>query len=231
MRDFGDQAFVARGPSIFGQIARVVPAAQNPRNAFQHLVTRKRVTLDRKSPVLRYHGGLTVWFTGLSSAGKTTLCQITHRRLAAIGFRAEMLDGDEMRSHLCRDLGFSKQDRDENVRRIASVAKCVVEYNTIALVAAISPYRVLRDEIRTSLGSFMEVYVNAPVSVCERREVKGLYQKARAGLIQQFTGIDAPYEPPTLPDVECQTDKESVRTSVEKVLREILKRVLVSSAG
>ena|ERR1051326_3347366 len=171
---------------------------------------------DRSRP-----SGLTIWFTGLSSSGKTTLSRAVYEHLQARYQRVELLDGDDMRQHLCRDLGFSKPDRDENIRRIGFVAELLTRNGVIVVVAAISPYRAARDEIRKRLGNFIEVYVNAPLATCEKRDVKGLYRKARSGEIVGFTGIDDPYEPPASPEVECHTDREPVFESVEKVLRAI----------
>ena len=163
--------------------------------------------------------GLTVWFTGLSSAGKTTVSRAVYERLWARGYQVELLDGDEVRRHLCKDLGFSRQDRDENIRRIAFVAELLTRNGVIVLVSAISPYRAARDEARQRIGSFVEVFVNAPLAVCEQRDTKGLYRKARAGEIAGFTGIDDPYEPPVAPEVRCDTGEETVAESVAKVIR------------
>jgi adenylyl-sulfate kinase len=171
------------------------------------------------------HPGLTVWFTGLSSSGKTTLSQAVYRQLAATGHRVELLDGDEVRLFLSRGLGFSKQDRDENIRRIGYVAELLTRHNVITLVSAISPYRDARDAVRARIPAFLEVYVNASIEECERRDVKGLYKKARAGEIKAFTGISDPYEPPKAPELECRTDLESVSESVDKVVRAIGSRI------
>lgn len=162
--------------------------------------------------------GITVWFTGLSGAGKTTLARAVYDELQKRGQRVEILDGDVVRQYLTKGLGFSKEDRDENIRRIGFVAHLLTRNGVIALVAAISPYRATREEVRRKIGDFIEVYVNAPLEVCEQRDVKGLYQKARAGEIKHFTGIDDPYEPPLNPEVECRTDLERVEESVAKVL-------------
>ena len=185
---------------------------------------------QRRQPVSRgkAHRGLTVWFTGLSSAGKTTLSHAVYERVWAAGRKVEFLDGDVVRQHLCKDLGFSKQDRDENIRRIGFVADLLTKNGVIVLVSAISPYRALRDEQRDRIGDFVEVYVNAPLDVCERRDVKGLYRKARAGELRGFTGIDDPYEPPLNPEVECLTDRESLAESAAKVLQ-LLEQRLASS--
>ncbi|MDP2996221.1 MAG: adenylyl-sulfate kinase [Bryobacterales bacterium] len=163
--------------------------------------------------------GLTVWFTGLSGAGKTTLSQALERRLAAGGYPVESLDGDVVRQRLSKGLGFSKADRDENIRRIGFVAELLTRHGVVVLVSAISPYREIRDEVRRQIGRFVEVYVNAPLEICEQRDQKGLYKRARAGELRGFTGIDDPYEPPLNPEVECHTDLETVERSAAKVWR------------
>jgi adenylylsulfate kinase len=162
--------------------------------------------------------GLTVWFTGLSASGKTTISQALEGVLRGRGYKVESLDGDLVRQNLTRGLGFSKADRDENIRRIGFVAHLLSRNGVIVLVSAISPYREIRDEVRARIGDFVEVFVNAPVEVCEQRDPKGLYRKARAGEIKGFTGIDDPYEPPLSPEVECLTAVETVEQSLAKVL-------------
>lgn len=142
------------------------------------------------------HKGVTIWFTGLSGAGKTTISREVEARLRAQGYKVEVLDGDVVRTHLTKGLGYTKEDRDENIRRIGFVAHLLTRNGVIVIVSAISPYRAIREEIRAKIGNFVEVYVNAPLEVCEARDVKGLYKKARAGEIKMFTGIDDPYEPP-----------------------------------
>jgi adenylylsulfate kinase len=174
--------------------------------------------------------GVTVWFTGLSGAGKTTICQEVERVLRARGRKVEVLDGDVVRRSLTKGLGFSKADRDENIRRIGFVAHLLTRNGVIVLVAAISPYREIRDECRAGIGDFIEVWVNAPLEVCEQRDDKGLYRKARAGEIKGFTGIDDPYEPPLAAEVECRTDVESVEASAAKVLRALEGRGYVEGA-
>ena len=172
------------------------------------------------------HGGVVVWFTGLSSAGKTTLGVEVHKRLSALGCRVEHLDGDVVRLGISKGLGFSKEDRDENIRRIGAAAEALTQQGAIVLVSAISPSSTTRDEVRARIGDgFIEVFVNAPLDVCEARDVKGLYRKARAGLIRDFTGLDAPYERPGNPEVECRTDVESVAASAEKVM-DVVRRFL-----
>jgi len=164
---------------------------------------------------------MVVWFTGLSSAGKTTIAEGVEKELSQAGVIVQVLDGDQMRRSLCRDLGFSDEDRIENIRRIGVVASLLERNGIIVLVAAISPFRLGRDEVRKLCGTFIEVYVNAPLNVCEQRDKKGLYVRARRGEIASVSGIDSPYEEPLEPDVECLTDREDVVTSVSKVLRAI----------
>jgi adenylyl-sulfate kinase len=168
-----------------------------------------------------YSTGLTVWFTGLSGAGKTTICSSVYTELLALGFRVEVLDGDVIRRKLNSDLGFSQKDRDENVRRIAFVAQLLATHGVIVLVAAISPYREVREEIRRDNPNFIEVYVNAPLEICEQRDPKGLYKRARNKEIEKFTGIDDPYQPPLVPEVECRTDRETVKASSARVVSAI----------
>jgi adenylyl-sulfate kinase len=162
--------------------------------------------------------GIVLWLTGLSSAGKTTIGQALRDRLRGIGRRVEMLDGDMVRQRLCKDLGFSREDRDENIRRIGFVAELLARNGVLVVVSAISPYRDTRDEVRRLIPGFTEVYVNAPLEVCELRDVKGLYRKARAGALEGFTGVSDPYEPPLSPEIECRTDRETVEESVQKIL-------------
>jgi len=163
--------------------------------------------------------GVTVWFTGLSSSGKTTLSHAVYERLWAKGHKIEILDGDVIRRDISRDLGFSKEDRDENIRRIGFVAELLTRNGLIVLVSAISPYRAVREEVRGRIGRFVEVYVNAPLEICEQRDIKGLYREARTGRLRGFSGIDDPYEPPLAPEVECRTDRESIAESVDKIVR------------
>jgi adenylyl-sulfate kinase len=167
--------------------------------------------------------GLTVWFTGLSGCGKTTIGRSVYTELLAQGIRTEFLDADDLRKHLNRDLGFSKEDRDENIRRIGFVAHLLTRSGVVALVAAISPYRSTREEVRRTIGNFLEAYVNTPLSVCESRDPKGLYKKARAGELRGFTAVDDPYEPPLSPEIECDTHRESLKVSTDKVVSAVLR--------
>lgn len=165
--------------------------------------------------------GVTLWFTGLSGAGKTTITQALAQELRSRNLKFEILDGDIVRENLTKGLGFSKEDRDENIRRIGFVAHLLTRNGVIVLVSAISPYREVRQEQKQRIGDFLEIFVNAPLAVCEERDVKGLYKRARAGEIKNFTGISDPYEPPTDPELECRTDLETLEESVGKVLGEL----------
>lgn len=163
--------------------------------------------------------GCTLWFTGLSGAGKSTLAEFLTPLLRELGKRVEVLDGDEVREYLSKGLTFSKEDRDTNVRRIGFVADLLARNGVVAITAAISPYRALRDEVRArSSAPFIEIYVNAPLAVVEERDTKGLYKKARAGAIPNFTGVSDPYEPPLAPEVVCSTGVESIEESARRVL-------------
>ena len=162
--------------------------------------------------------GMVLWFTGLSSAGKSSISRAVYEKLWAKGYRVELLDGDVVRRGLSKDLGFSREDRDENIRRIGFTAELLARNGVIVLVAAISPYRQTRAEVRARIANFIEVYVNAPIEVVEARDLKGIYRRARAGEIRGVTGIDDPYEPPLAPELECCTDHEALAESVEKVM-------------
>jgi adenylylsulfate kinase len=166
---------------------------------------------------------LTVWFTGLSGAGKTTICNSVHTELVRRGYRAEMLDADVIRKQLWPDLGFTKADREENIRRIGFLAHLFTRNGIIALVAAISPYRAARNEVRNAIGCFLEVYVDAPIEVCEQRDPKGLYKRARAGDLPGFTGVDDPYEAPLAAEVRCATYRDTVKMCSDQVVRAVTK--------
>ncbi len=159
-----------------------------------------------------------IWFTGLSGAGKSTLCYAVQSELQKRRIPVAVLDADVVRQHLSKDLGYTPEDRAENLRRISRLAKQISQDGLLVLVAAISPYGAIRAEIRRCHACFLEVFVNAPLEVCEYRDPKGLYQRARAGLIQDFTGVSAPYETPLNPDIECKTDQETIEISCAKVL-------------
>lgn len=171
--------------------------------------------------MVEQYQGVTIWLTGLSGAGKSTICELLETELRSRAYKVEALDGDVVRQNLSKGLTFSKEDRDENIRRIGFVSHLLTRNNVIVLVSAISPYRAIRAEVKARIGDFIEVYVNAPLAVCEQRDVKGLYKRARAGEIKNFTGIDDVYECPLAPDVECQTDRESIAESVDKILMKL----------
>jgi len=162
--------------------------------------------------------GALVWFTGLSGSGKSTLAQAVFARLEAQGRAVEILDGDMVRAHLSKGLGFSREDRMENIRRIAFVGNRLASHGVVVLAPVIAPYRSIREEVRRSSPCYIEVYVNAPLNVCEQRDPKGLYRRARAGEIANFTGLDDPYEAPDSPEVECRTDEHLVEACVEQIL-------------
>ena len=163
--------------------------------------------------------GFTLWFTGMSGSGKTTLARKVEEILLERGMKVEVLDGDIIRQHLSKGLGFSKEDRDENIRRIGWVCHILTRNDVVAIASAISPYKKIREENRELIGRFVEVYCKCPIEVLKERDPKGLYAKALRGEIKNFTGIDDPYEPPDNPEIICETDKESVEESVNKIIR------------
>lgn len=162
--------------------------------------------------------GFCLWFTGLSGSGKSTIANAVVDELQRRGHRVELLDGDEVRENLSKGLGFGKADRDTNVRRIGWVARLLARNGVVAVTAAISPYRAVRDEIRDRVDNFVEIYVDTPLEVCEERDVKGLYRRARDGEIPEFTGVTDPYEPPLDPEVRVVTHDRPVAASVAQVL-------------
>lgn len=174
------------------------------------------------------HQGFILWFTGLSGAGKSTLAERLVERFKTAQFKVELLDGDVVRTHLSKGLGFSKEDRDTNIRRIGFVCDLLSRNGVIAISAAISPYKEIRDEIRKQATNFIEVYVSCPLEECIRRDVKGLYKKALAGEIQNFTGVSDPYEPPENPEIVVHTDQESIDESLDKILAYLQERSLIT---
>jgi adenylylsulfate kinase len=181
---------------------------------------------------LNGHQGCTVWLTGLSGSGKSTIAVELEKRLCNRGVRTYILDGDNIRHGLNKNLGFSPEDRTENIRRIGEVAKLFAEAGLVAITAFISPYRADRDQVRGIMGQgdFIEVHVDCPVEVCEQRDVKGLYQKARAGQIKEFTGISAPYEAPLKAELTIRTHAQSLDESVKQVLGALESRGIVPRA-
>ncbi len=164
-------------------------------------------------------GGFTLWFTGLSGAGKTTIADIVERELRARHGKVEVLDGDIVRTNLSKGLTFSREDRDTNVLRIGFVADLLTRNGVGVIVSAISPFKEVRDQVRRSIGEdFIEIYVDAPLEVCAERDVKGLYKKAFAGEIEQFTGVSDPYEPPASPELHIKTDEEEPHESARRVI-------------
>jgi len=186
------------------------------------LVTDRRITQAH---------GFTLWFTGLSGAGKSTLAAAVRAELRGRGIPVEVLDGDEVRQNLSRGLGFSREDRDINIRRIGYVAKLLTRNGVAVITAAISPYRAIRDEVRESIGAFLEVYVKASLDECIRRDTKGLYARALAGELPQFTGVSDPYEEPLSPELVIDTEREEVAESATRVIDRLLELGHLGSAS
>ncbi|NRF95276.1 adenylyl-sulfate kinase [Paenibacillus frigoriresistens] len=167
---------------------------------------------------MRLQKGVTVWFTGLSGAGKTTVCRQLENQLQDSDLKLELLDGDEIRRHFSSNVGFSKEDRMTHIQRMAYICKLLNRNDVLVLASFITPYKEMRDYLRTEIGSFHEVYVKCPLDECIQRDVKGLYAKALNGEIKQFTGISDPYEEPESPDLIIETDKETVKESAMRVI-------------
>ena len=192
---------------------------------------KHRATVNRsRREHLNKHRSVIIWFTGLSGSGKSTVAHAVEEGLHQAGCRTFVFDGDNVRHGLCANLGFSEGDRHENIRRIGEMAKLFIEAGVIALTAFISPFRADREGVRALVAEqdFIEIYCNSPLEVCEERDVKGLYKKARAGEIKNYTGISAPYEVPEHPDLVLDTAGDSVETNVEKVLRLLEERHIFS---
>jgi adenylylsulfate kinase len=198
------------------------------RNIVWHAGTVTRA--DRET--LANHKGCTIWMTGLSASGKSTLAVALEKALIDRGVRTYVLDGDNVRHGLNKDLGFSPEDRNENIRRIGEVAKLFTDAGVINITAFISPYRADRDQVRKIMGpgDFVEVFVSCPVAVCEQRDPKGLYKKARAGQIPEFTGVSAPYEEPASPELTVHTDRESEAESLAIILGYLQERKYIVAA-
>jgi adenylyl-sulfate kinase len=211
--------------------------ASMPANEIHRLLQEKGfVSSGRLKPAVpamaasipdRYKG-FTVWFTGMSGAGKTTISSLLAERLRAVGAKVEILDGDLVRKHLSKELGFSKADRDENIRRIGFVCEMLTRNGVISIAAAISPYRSVREEVRKRISNFVEIYVDCPLDVLVERDVKGLYKKALAGEIPYFTGITDPYERPLAPEVAVNSSAETPEESLEKVWTKLKDLGLIS---
>ena len=179
---------------------------------------------------MKKNKGFVLWFTGLPCSGKSTLADLLKPELEKRGRLVDVLDGDVVRTHLTKGLGFSKEDRDTNIRRIGWVCEVLSRNNVCTIAAAISPYREIRDEVRSKIPNFVEVYMSVPISVLAERDVKGLYKKALAGEIKNFTGVDDPYEPPLNPEVTCYSDgTETPEQSAEKIWKYLEGRGLLSA--
>lgn len=174
--------------------------------------------------------GFTLWFTGLPCSGKSTLAEIIAPELARRCRTVDILDGDVVRTNLTKGLGFSKEDRDENIRRIGFVCGLITKHGGIAISAAISPYRSVRDEVRSKIENFVEVFVDTPLELCIQRDVKGMYKKAIAGEMKNFTGISDPYEPPLHPEIVIHTQKESEQESAARILGSLERMGLIEPA-
>jgi adenylyl-sulfate kinase len=177
------------------------------------------------------HTGFTLWLTGMSGSGKSTVSRLLEQRLLALGLKVEVLDGDIVRTHLCKELGFTRPDREENIRRIGFVCEILSRNGVIAIAAAISPYRVCRDKVRARIPRFVEVYMKCPLEILIQRDVKGLYSKALTGEISQFTGISDPYEPPLAAEVTIDSSQESPDKGVARILERLQALDLIPSAG
>jgi len=201
--------------------------AENPTNIIWHHAT---VTRERRNQQ-NNHKSVVLWFTGFSGSGKSTLAHAIEEQLHQQGCKTFVLDGDNIRHGLSSGLTFSEQDRKENLRRIGEVSKLFVEAGVIVLTAFISPFREDRERVRSLMphGDFLEVYVDCPIEVCEERDVKGLYRKARAGEVKEFTGISSPYEPPEKPELTVNTEQETLEESVQKVLSLLNERSIIKT--
>jgi len=196
-----------------------------------NVVREKSLITRQDREILNGHKSFVLWFTGLSGSGKSTLAHAVEKKLHKRGCRTFVLDGDNVRHGLSSNLGFSENDRKENIRRIGETAKLMIEAGIITLTAFISPYRADRELVRSLFhhGEFVEVYCNASLEVCEGRDVKGLYKKARAGEIKNYTGIDSPYEAPINPEVIVATGTDELELCVEQVLKTLVFKGLISS--
>lgn len=195
-------------------------------NTVWHHATVTRARRERQNG----HGAVVLWFTGLSGAGKSTIAHATEERLHQLGCRTYVLDGDNVRHGLCGDLGFTVEDRHENIRRIGEMSKLFADAGIVTLTAFISPLRADRERVRRLVGTdFLEIYCRCPVEVCEERDVKGLYRKARAGEIKDFTGISSPYEEPDNPELIIDSSRMAVEESVAAVLALLQRRGIVQA--
>ena len=193
----------------------------------KHIIAQEFQIDQRQRSSIKGHRPLLVWFTGLSGSGKSTLANALERALFERKVHTYLLDGDNVRAGLNKNLSFSPEDRTENIRRIAEVAKLMLDAGLVVLASFVSPYREDRENVKriVGYGNFVEIFVNTPIDECERRDVKGLYAKARAGEIKNFTGVSAPYEAPMVPDIEIDTTKVSVEEAAAVILEFIAKKM------
>jgi adenylyl-sulfate kinase len=196
---------------------------------FKFLIIQRKTT--NKEEIQMTHKGFTIWFTGLSGAGKTTVSDVLEARLRGLGAKVEVLDGDVVRTNLSKGLGFSKEDRDINVKRIGFVAALLSRNGVIAITAAISPYIEIRDSIRAEIENFVEVYAHCPMETLIERDVKGLYKKALAGEIKNFTGVSDPYEAPLNAEVTFDSSKETPQVSADRIWAKLVELGLLSDDG
>ena len=236
-RSFGANAIAAADPQLAEQFATLaleaIPVQSTAARLEQEFLSKGldlppaaarpevRAWLERVHPP-RSRQGFTLWLTGLSQSGKSTIAARVAAKLVEYGRASTFLDGDVVRTHLSKGLGFSREDRDLNIRRIGFVAAEITRHGGAVIVAAIAPYRAIRDENRRRIGNYVEVYVNAPIDVCASRDQKGQYEKARRGEIKGFTGVDDPYEPPETDFLECRTDRESADQSAERIVAHLI---------
>lgn len=196
-----------------------------PKNIIPHSY---QVSIDDRRK-LNGHNSFLIWFTGLSGSGKSTIANVVEQKLFEKGIRTYALDGDNIRNGINKDLSFSPEDRTENIRRIAETANLMINAGTVVLAAFVSPYKKDRSNIRSIVKdiNFVEVFVNTSIEECERRDVKGLYKKARAGEIENMTGISAPYEVPENPDIEIETENESIAAAANRIIEFITPKLLL----
>ena len=208
---------------------KLMPTEHSAEEVVWHRATVTRIRREQ----MNGHRGAVVWFTGLSGAGKSTLAHEVEERLHRMKCRTFVFDGDNVRHGLCSDLDFSIESRSENVRRIGEMVKLFVESGVVALAAFISPLRKDRERVRQLVGEqdFIEIYVHCPIEICESRDTKGLYKRARAGEVREFTGISSPYEPPETPDLVLNTGSESLELSADKLVMLLQQRGVINPTG
>jgi len=195
------------------------------KNIFAHSFNVKRENRSK----LKKHKPLLLWFTGLSGSGKSTVANAVEQALYNKGVHTYILDGDNVRKGINANLSFSPEDRTENIRRIAEISNLMLDAGLVVLAAFVSPYREDRENVKKTVGNanFVEIFVNTPIAECERRDVKGLYEKARKGEIENFTGVNAPYEAPLAPDIEIDTSQETLEVSVAIIMKQVLEKITI----